>query len=433
MNVQHFVGVSMREVLSQVREALGEDALILETRETPMGIEVSATQDSPVGDVVAGMQEPVPPVLPQEEPLPRVELPAETGRLERVENAVEDSAAAERDGAAVTDGPAFETSLQHMSDRLAVSADVGAVRAEMQSIRSLVESHLAQVGWSETALGCPGKASVMRNLSALGIAPDIVRSLLEKIDVTALRGKTWAAPMKLLIDELPVLDPALLGRGRVALVGPSGAGKTSTLARLAARHAIKQSTDKLALVSLDNHRLGASEQIDALARLLGIAVRRPVGDRGIDDLDDQLEGKQLTLIDTVGMSQRDVRMHEQLARLGDEVKKVLVLPANLEHDAMQELVDSFRAYAPAAIALTKIDEAATLGPAISVVLRSGIPLVWLTDGQRLPEDLHDAAESRAWLVKRAAELMRHRRIAVSERYMSENFFGVRNEGLTQHG
>ena len=406
MNVQHFVGPNMRSVLTQVRDALGDDALILETQETSRGIEVSAVAE-----------------LPSQSGLSRSE-PSESERF--VESV--DSADQTRQ---------LDHVLADVADRLASQQEVGAVREEvreeMKSIRTLVESHLARSGWSETSLGSPLKASVMRNLSALGIAPDMVRRLLDKIDPEKLRGKTWAIPMKLLIEELPVIDSAAISANRIALVGPSGAGKTTTIAKLAARHAIESSKEDLAIVSLDNHRLGSSEQIDALARLLGVTVRRPVGDRGVDDLGAELGDTGLTLIDTVGLGQRDTRISEQLARLGENVCTLLVLPANLEHDAMQEMVDAYAGCRHAGIVLTKVDEAATLGAAMSVVLRTGIPLVWISDGQRVPEDLHAAASSQAWLVKHAVELMRKRRISVSERYMAESFYGADNSELVQHG
>ncbi|MGD2168458.1 MAG: hypothetical protein PVF63_10145 [Gammaproteobacteria bacterium] len=412
--MQHFVGVDMRDALTQVRNALGEDALILETQESSRGIEVSAVMESPIGfslskDAAAGT----------------------AGAAEAPDDLAHDrKLMAEQ-------SRQLDAALAGMTEKLASHEEVGAVRAEvreeMRSIRSLVESHLAHVGWSEAALGSPLKASVMRNLSALGIAPDMVSKLMSQIDLNELRGKTWAVPMKLLMKELPVVDMSAVAARRVAVVGPTGAGKTTTIAKLAARHAINVSTDDLAIVSLDNHRLGSSEQIDALARLLGVPVRRPVGDRGIDDLQDELESVELTLIDTVGLGQHDTRIAEQLARLGDDVCTLIVLPANLEHDAMQEVVNAYSICRPKGVVLTKVDEAATLGAAMSVLLRSGIPLAYVADGQRIPEDLHVAATSQAWLVKHAVELMRKRRVAVSDRYMAENFFGVRREELARHG
>ena len=403
MDVQNFVGDSMRDALTQVRESLGEDALILDTKETSRGIEVAAVAESPGGIVIAP---------------PRAAAPVDSTSV------AADAVVPDPQGSARIDA-----ALARVTDKI---ADQSAVKEEMQSLRSLVESHLAHVGWSETSLGSPLKASVMRNLSALGIAPDLVSSFLAEVDTERLRGKTWAVPMRLLEEKLPVVDIEAAGATRIAVVGPTGAGKTTTIAKLAARHAIQTSADKLDIVSLDNHRLGSSEQIDALGRLLGVAVRRPVGDRGLDDLTALSGEAELTLIDTVGLGQHDARIAEQLGRLGDDVCTLLVLPANLEHDAMQEVVDAWSVCKPAGIVLTKVDEAATLGAAISVIVRSGIPLAYICDGERIPEDLRKSVDSQARLVKQAVELMRRRRISVSERYMAENFFSARQEETVSH-
>ena len=240
MNVQQFFGSSMRDVLAQVRNALGEDALILETRETDRGFEVAAVTETPAGISMSAQQVPAAYHAPQD----------------------------------LSETKGSELGLAQQAE----------VREEMKSIRSLVESHLAHVGWNETFLGSPLKASVMRNLSALGIAPDVVSDLLNQLDSDQLTGKTWAAPMKLLTETIPVIDMSTINARRLAVVGPTGAGKTTTIAGLAARYAIENTPDKLRIVSLDNHRPGACEQIDALARLIGVAILRPVGDRGVDDL-----------------------------------------------------------------------------------------------------------------------------------------------------
>jgi flagellar biosynthesis protein FlhF len=184
-----------------------------------------------------------------------------------------------------------------------------------------------------------------------------------------------------------------------------------------------------AIVTLDNHRLGAGEQIDVLGRILGVPVHRPGGDRGFEDVADFVAEKSLVIVDTVGMGQHDRRLAEQLARLrhgSRPLNTLLALPANLEHSAMQEIVDAYRQYDLRGCVLTKIDEAATLGAAMSVLIRSALPLCFVADGQRIPEDLHAAEPRRAWLIKQAIELMRARKFSVSNQYMSDSFY--RNAG-----
>jgi flagellar biosynthesis protein FlhF len=404
MNVQHFTGKNMRAALASVREALGEDALILETKQIEDGFEVSAVAEYDPEELAAAL-------------VPKAQPTIESASLQQVAGPRTDT----------------EQAILAAAEKLARANDVGAVRAEMQSIRSLVESHLARVGWSETELGSPAKASIMRNLTALGIAPDVVSMLVAQIDIAPTSGQAWAAPMRTLMNAIP-FDSSLNSAisGVVAIVGPSGAGKTTTIAKLAARHVIEHSADDVAIVSLDNHRLGASEQIDVLGRILGVPVHRPSGDRGLEDVAKLVADKALVLVDTVGMGQHDRRLSEQLSRLrlGDRaLNTLLALPANLEHAAMQEVVDAYRQYDLRGCVLTKIDEAATLGAAMSVVIRSGLPLCFLADGQQIPEDLHAAEPRRAWLIKHAIELMRARKVSVSNQYMSENFYRVAGERL----
>jgi flagellar biosynthesis protein FlhF len=200
MNVQHFTGRNMRAALASVREALGDDALILETKETDDGFEVSAVAEYDPEELAASL-------APKQQPA------IESAKLHQVA------------------GPntGTEQAIMAAAEKLARANDVGAVRAEMQSIRSLVESHLARVGWSEIELGSPAKANVMRNLSALGLAPDVVKTLVDRIDVTQTTGQAWAAPMQALMNALP-FDSSLspVATGIVAIVGPSGAGHRHT-------------------------------------------------------------------------------------------------------------------------------------------------------------------------------------------------------------
>lgn len=401
MNIQQFVGRNMREALAGVREALGADALILETKETSAGFEVSAVADSDSNELIAAFG-----------------APEEAGRdAKEVESA--------RDAAETT------RLIAAAAKELAKAQDVDAVREEMQSIRCLVESHLARAGWSETTLGSPAKANIMRNLSALGLTPDIVKQVLSGIDIASAAGQAWAVPMKALMSALPVLGSEdLPTRGAVAVVGPTGAGKTTTVAKLAAQYVQSHSTERIAIVTLDNHRIGASEQMQIVGRLIGVSVLRPGGDHGISEIIELIRDKDLVLIDTVGMGQHDTRLAEQLSRLrveGVDPATLLALPANIEHDAMQEILDAYRAYALVGCVLTKIDETATLGGAFSVLIRAHLPLAYVSDGQRIPEDLHRAEPRRSWLIKRAIEMMRTRKYTVSERYMAENFHSAVDE------
>ena len=210
----------------------------------------------------------------------------------------------------------------------------------------------------------------------------------------------------------------------MAVVGPTGVGKTTTIAKLAARYALNRGAQDIALVTMDTYRIGAREQLKTFGRILGTPVYEASDAASLSDTLRGLADKGLVLIDTAGMGQRDLRLARELACLADadqDIQVLLAMPANAQTEAMQEIVDAFLTANPAACILTKIDEASSLGGAFSVLIRSGLPLAYVTNGQRVPEDLHFARSRQAWLVKAAVELMRRRVAPVSEDYMAHNF------------
>jgi flagellar biosynthesis protein FlhF len=399
MNVLKFTGKDMRSALASARDELGPEALILDTTETATGLEITAA--------LAFESESFPKSARRQahtDGAPRrADLTAESFSLESV--------ATDATQRRPEPGPQFDQ-----------------VREEVESIRCLMESHLARSGWSQVALGSPAKASVMRNLSSLGLAPDIVRMLVDRLGRTEHLGNTWVTPLRALTDAIPFIpeDPMLTSRA-LALVGPTGSGKTTTLGKIAARFVREHSASDLALVSLDSLRVGASQQIEVLGQLIGAPVYRAPGDRGIAEVMPLIEDKKLVLIDTPGLGQHDPRLKAQLARLhagNFAVDTFLTLPANVEHDALQEIVDAFRPANLSGCVVTKIDESACLGATLSVVIRSRLAIAYLANGQNMPDDLFLACTRASWLVKQAMDTMRSRRHRASERYMAENFFGV---------
>lgn len=385
MNVLKFSGKDMRSALLSARDELGPEAVIIDTTETATGLEITAAVDfDPIVFEASKMQ-------------PEAQAQNEELRIE---------------------------SIPYLDD----------VREEVQSIRNLIESHLARSGWTDASLTNPATASLMRNLSSLGLAPDIVRQITQRIDAPESLKNGWSVPLQLLAEEIPCLpkEPIAAG-GVIAIVGPTGSGKTTTIGKLAARFVLDHSPEDLALVSLDNLRIGASEQIEVLGRLIGVPVYRATAERGLDEILPVLDDRKLILIDTPGLSTTDARLPQQLERLraeGFEVRTLLSLPANLDHMALQETVDTFDPARISGAVLTKIDEAASLGPALSVVIRSNIGLAYLSDGQSIPEDVRPATGNSPWLVKQALEAMRKRGHRASDRYMADNFFTSNREEMT---
>jgi flagellar biosynthesis protein FlhF len=309
----------------------------------------------------------------------------------------------------------------------AAGADYGAMKRELQDMRRLLETGLAGMTWSDKRLREPLKARVLEELTAMDIAPDVAMALAELTPQRTSLDNPSHIPLALLARHLPIVnDPTSVAGGITAIVGPTGAGKTTTIAKLAARWCMQHGSQDLALVSTDGYRIGAREQLMAYARILGAPMHAANGAKELASVLGRLKSKKLILIDTAGMGPRDVRLIEQLATLkygASRARVLLALPAQAEGQALDEIVCAFVRIKPAACVLTKVDEAASLGAAISTVLRHHLKIAYVCDGQRIPEDLHASHLKRIWLVRAALE--RGQRSPVrDEAYLARNFGGA---------
>src|SRR5690606_5358046 len=174
-----------------------------------------------------------------------------------------------------------------------------------------------------------------------------------------------------------------------ALVGPTGVGKTTTIAKLAARHCLRYGSESIALISTDTLRIGAQRQLDAFGAILGVPVRQAADGAELGKLLHALRDRRLVLIDTAGMASRDRRLSEALNQpeVEQKIRKYLVLSANMQAGVMDDAVRCFGAAGLSGAVLTKLDEANGLGAALSVLIRHRLKAVWLSNGQRVPEDL----------------------------------------------
>jgi flagellar biosynthesis protein FlhF len=255
-----------------------------------------------------------------------------------------------------------------------------------------------------------------------------VQTIIDSLGESLTAESAWSAPLEQLVSRIPVCEADLIAEGGIfAVVGPTGVGKTTTIAKLAARFALTSKPEDVALVTTDTFRIAAREQLETFGEILGAPVYHAADSTRLAEILKMLGGRRLVLIDTAGMGQRDVRLARQLSWLSSadsRVKVMLALPANTQTPALQEIVEAFMVARPSACILTKTDEATSLGGAISALIRNGLPLAYVANGQRVPEDLHFARPRQAWLVKSALELM-NRQGELNEDFMAEHFAEVR--------
>lgn len=317
------------------------------------------------------------------------------------------SHAAEQLASADTSRPAA-TGLERAAESWSREPTMLGMKEEVASLRRLLESQLASLAWNDTARRHPVRAGVVRRLLEIGITDELAGSLADETHGDNIEAALRAA-LEALDRRLPTLATELIDTpGAIALVGPTGVGKTTTIAKLAARFALRHGAGSLALLTTDGFRIGAQEQLMTFGRILGVPVQMV---RDGDELHAALEAladKRLVLIDSAGMSQRDQRIGRELAALrdaGSRVRVLLTLSCQAQTAVLEETVQAFGDLAPCAALLTKLDETSSIGGALSILVRHALPLAYATDGQNVPEDLHWARSPRLALVERAARLV----------------------------
>ncbi|MDP9902321.1 flagellar biosynthesis protein FlhF [Variovorax ginsengisoli] len=363
-----FVAPTAREALRLAREALGPEAMVLNSRLLADGIEIVAMAPDDLSEVV-DRTPPAPAFVPV--------------------------------AAAVPPRPAVPPAAPAIVPAPAVAAEAttgnDALLTELHSMRGMIEEQLASVVWNDKQRRDPLRGRLLRTLLGAGFSARLSKAMLEKFPT----GQTLAQGMAFIRSELiravPVQadEDALLAQGGVyALMGPTGVGKTTTTAKLAARCVMRFGADKLALVTTDGYRIGAYEQLRIYGKILDVPVHAVKDAADLQLVLHDLRDKHMVLIDTVGMSQRDRAVPEQIAMLNSghrPVKRLLLLNATSHGDTLNEVVHAYRHAAGGAelsgCIFTKVDEATHPGALIDTVIRHRLPVHYVSSGQKVPENL----------------------------------------------
>jgi flagellar biosynthesis protein FlhF len=310
----------------------------------------------------------------------------------------------------------------------AAPAATEAMGNELKTLRRMLETQLAHLAWNDLTRRAPVHTEILRELTEIGITQDLaehlVRQLPEDTELTFARRFAIAG----LSQYLKVTgDHWLDDGGRVAFAGATGVGKTTTLAKIAVRWVLRHGPRDIALVAADSVRLGAQDQLQSFAQLLGVSVYTPEKFDQLPSLLARLH-ERLILIDTPGSSVRDPQLAGRLAVLSNSASKLetaLVLAASTQAGAIEEAVKHFAPANPSCCVLTKLDEAASLGGVLSVLVRARLPVSYMSEGQRVPEDLRPARALE--LVSAAVRLAKARGAAADEDLLRRRF------GKNAHG
>ncbi|HMM54174.1 MAG TPA: flagellar biosynthesis protein FlhF [Candidatus Desulfobacillus sp.] len=417
MNVKRYVGKTAREVLRLVREDLGGDAIVLSNRSVDGGIEITAL---PASEMAA--EAPAPAAFPAAfANAPRVErdedftvsLSGESRKAAPARPAAGGERTARPWQPAASPQPARSRPGKQApaAPVAAPVADEARLLRELAGIKGLIEQQLVGFAWQGLTQEAPAKTQQMTGLLDAGFSAQLARRLIDGLPADA-DAATGRALLRGALDRglltAAAGDEIVDAGGVYALVGPTGVGKTTTTAKLAARAVVRYGAESVTLLTTDGYRIGAHEQLRIYGRILGVQVHAVRDAAELRRTLAELGGKHLVLIDTIGMSQRDRMVAEQAAMLDSVggVQRLLLLNATSRGDTLDDVL---RAYggescgsALAGAILSKVDEAVSLAPALDALIRHRLMLYYVANGQRVPEDLH--LPNRAYLLHRALKV-----------------------------
>ena len=373
MKVRRYIASTSKEALRQVKEELGVDAVFLSNRKTKDGVEIMALADSEMSSLVAA-----PPVAPS---LPQYEHNKEPRAAESYSKLL-----------SLTNESAETQRISHDVMSASLAHDI---IAEIHAMKSTLEDQLATVAWGNFTQRRPEKVKILRAMLDAGFSPSLSRRLVDKLTTDFDYEQSLKQAMSALAFNLhTVVSDEMVEKGGVyALIGPTGVGKTTTTAKLAARCVIRHGADKVALLTTDSYRIGGHEQLRIYGQLLGVPVRNIKDTEDLQLTLSELKNKHMVLIDTVGMSQRDHMVAQQIAMLsncGADVKRMLILSAASNGKTLDEVISTNQKNGIYGCIITKVDEAASLGVALDAVIRRKLMLHYVANGQKVPEDIHAA-------------------------------------------
>lgn len=429
MKIKRFLAKDMRTALAQVKETLGSDAVIMSNKKVTGGIEIVAAvdYDAPKPQVASAEKAPAAPTfmdmaeekisLGLKRPIrseakvkPSPAADTLQALLERQQSRVEQHVT--QDSEDDLDMPEWAKGLQapgRQPDAPKVpsyvqkpskeshnkpSPELEVMREELSSLRSLLTHQLSTLMTEQKSRVNPVGAMLESKLLEAEFSPAVATKLSELSEHYTPADLVKALPRSLanMLDNQG--DDIVRQGGVVAFVGPTGVGKTTTVAKLAARFAANHGAEQVALITTDHYRIGAFEQLATYGKIMGCPVKQAHDLAELEQILYQFRNRKLVLIDTAGMGQRDLRLFQQLDNLAANsrlpIRSYLVLSSTGQRRVLEDAVKQFKRIPLSGAVLTKLDESVSLAPALSVLIQSGLPLSYVTDGQRVPEDMQVA-------------------------------------------
>ncbi len=437
MKIKRFVASDIRKAMKMVKDELGADAVIMSNRSVEDGVEIVAARDfdeQAIHNDLQQLEQKQPKPSPQqvklstfeddEKPLHVISSSRKQGNEEvRRENPIRKNmdqylgyaekiqVANQRQKKTATTSTNKKTTPARPRKATPNTQPVTQVQApvvnlepllkdmklemrkEMAGLKSMLEQRFDEVVVPPAAPQQTTYSVLKQRLHEMGFDGAVLQRICNRLGSHQDVQRAFDKACDMLVDDLPMLADDLLYQGGIAaLVGPTGVGKTTTLAKIAAQFILRHGAEQVALISMDNFRIGGQEQLKIYGRILDVPVKVAKNTQQLNVLLDEFSDKRLVLIDTAGMGQRDMRLAEQINSLPFkqyQVKTYLVLSAATQGRSISETIQAFNGCYPQAAILTKLDETVAPGGALSALFNHKLPVAFVTDGQQVPEDFHD--------------------------------------------
>ena len=375
MKIKRYFAPDIRQAIRKVRDEQGPDAVILSNQRVNGGIEIVAAIDYDESLLHKN-------VIPRDKTLTdglEIDIPADiTGNSSRVQN--EKTATRKSNNNSSNIVWSQEPALVEIQD-------------ELKRLRDMLENQLSGLAWGDFSRRYPQRADLIQRLMKIGLSASMCQEISSQISSDMDIDRLWGHALALLADRLPIAENDLMTDGGiVALIGPTGVGKTTTIAKIASRFTLRHGNRDVALVTIDNYRVGAYEQLRTYGRILDIPVKNADSKQELQQVLNDLKGRRLILIDTAGMGQHDHHLINQAGILdcNESIRTSLLLSATTRLSGMEDVIQAFDIFQPTDCIFTKLDEATSLGNLLSVVIKHRLPVSYVSDGQQVPEDLHRA-------------------------------------------
>lgn len=340
MKLKRFVAADTRTAMQQIKAAFGSEAVILSSSEVEGGVELVAAIDFDET------------ILSTQAAVACAEPPSQVDKF-RTQTPFDD------------------------------------LRMEIQTLRSMLEAQLR--GGSIGGTNEPLHTVLLQKLLYLGVSPTTAAAWTRSVRPDLNQQRAWQSILTHITEQLPIRDTRRIEEGGIyAFLGPTGVGKTTTLAKIGARFALRFGGDKLGMITMDTYRMAAQEQLMLYGKILGVQVCLAHDEISLARVLRQLSDKKLILIDTAGMNPSDERVARQMQILSthmQSIAKVLVLPATSHYQVLIDAIHRYETNCVDQCILTKLDEAQAIGGALSATIETGLRISYLTNGQRVPEDI----------------------------------------------